>query len=373
MFNTIYELPSWFLYAAVGLIAVVAIGVVRLTGAASQTAVPQSMDLRLGQLKVLPRSIVAQAITIGPRTTLTVDSRDTFLAALARLSADHQRLIYLTELLSGFRKFGLHTFFFMDDKSIAPHMHAALRESGLMREAVIFQRALSLFGADYGVDFKRRYAMFAWSQEGTRIDDVTTMPASLNAFDEKLMALADDFGSQEVMSATLERVLEQDPGLSTLLNDKSADVTDDDRLRFLGWGLVAQLDMWVSADKIVAQLQELPVAYRHLAALWMFETEMLNGSVHQFFYNSTGGAAPEVVEALRSVGLPAHADAVQRGIDMFPKSYERETTARRAKHFDSGEWSEFDQALGDLTDQVDDGRIHEAMIELARRTEIMPK
>jgi hypothetical protein len=56
---------------------------------------------------------------------------------------------------------------------------------------------------------------------------------------------------------------------------------------------------------------------------------MLNGSVHQFFYNSAGRYAPEVVTAMRNIGLSTHADVVQRGIDIFRPPYSTDTAQRR--------------------------------------------
>jgi hypothetical protein len=47
---------------------------------------------------------------------------------------------------------------------------------------------------------------------------------------------------------------------------------------------------------------------RTYAMLWAFEAECSNGTLHQFFYNSTGDMAPEILQCLQGIGASrAHA------------------------------------------------------------------
>lgn len=120
-------------------------------------------------------------------------------------------------------------------------------------------------------------------------------------------------------------------------------------------------------------LRAWPRPYQVLCLLDQFNEEMLNGSVHQFFYNSTGALAPEVAVALREVGLPKHAAAVERGIAMFRPPYPRDTNRRRADYFIHDGTTAFDEALEALTGDVDDGAIPTAMLALAKREGILPR
>jgi hypothetical protein len=49
--------------------------------------------------------------------------------------------------------------------------------------------------------------------------------------------------------------------------------------------------------------------------IWELENEVNNGGFHQYFYNSSGALAPNVVSALKILGAEATADIAQRALN----------------------------------------------------------
>ncbi|MBV8837559.1 MAG: DUF4375 domain-containing protein [Alphaproteobacteria bacterium] len=81
----------------------------------------------------------------------------------------------------------------------------------------------------------------------------------------------------------------------------------------------------------------------------MFNMEFENGGVHQFFYNSTGDLAPEVLAAMVELGLEPQAEIFRRALAMLGEPYIRDNALRREQRF-KGKWSDWDKALSKLTD-----------------------
>jgi len=61
--------------------------------------------------------------------------------------------------------------------------------------------------------------------------------------------------------------------------------------------------------------EELLAAERVFLLIWELESEVNNGGFHQYFYNSSGALAPNIVDALKTIGAEATADIVQRAIN----------------------------------------------------------
>jgi hypothetical protein len=177
-------------------------------------------------------------------------------------------------------------------------------------------------------------------------------------------ALDKGFGSKPELRAAIDAYVTRTPSLTAWLADARGKVEDDARLGYLT-GQLASLDE--------DEMNRLPKAFKQIYVVDYFNAEMLNGSVHQFFFNSSGDYAPEVVSAFREIGLNKHADAVQRGIDMFKPPYPTDTEKRRALYFSGEEWGEWDDKLGELTGDVDDGEITPALVALAKRENILPR
>ncbi len=101
----------------------------------------------------------------------------------------------------------------------------------------------------------------------------------------------------------------------------------------------------------------------NLYLLDLFNGEMLNGGVHQFFANTSGDLAQEVVVALREANLPKHADAVQKGVEMFASPYPVDRQIRGRYFFVNGETTGVgQQARCAYRRKVDDGAIGAAML-----------
>jgi hypothetical protein len=49
--------------------------------------------------------------------------------------------------------------------------------------------------------------------------------------------------------------------------------------------------------------------------IWELESEVNNGGFHQYFYNSSGVLAPNVVSALKAMGAQATAEIAQRALN----------------------------------------------------------
>ena len=185
-------------------------------------------------------------------------------------------------------------------------------------------------------------------------------PALASALDSPAQQLG--IGEQAV-----EGVVGRSPALSAWTEAQRAAMPDSDRLDWLGGQLA--LD---GPEEMRRVIRIWPSPYQLLYLLDLVNGEVRNGGVSQFFFNDSGSLAPEVVAALREAGLPRHADAVQRGIDMFRAPYPNNTAQRRAQYFQHDGITPFDNGLDTLTGDVDDGAIGPAMIALAKRDGVMP-
>lgn len=211
----------------------------------------------------------------------------------------------------------------------ADNVLAALSEAGLTRQAEMFSKARERASTDPFGDFS------AWDSA---------------------------FGSRGDLQAAIDAYVTRTPVLMAWAGTARAGISDEDRLYWLTGRLYA----------LEERIDSLPKAMKQILVTHDFNAEMLNGGMHQFFSNPSGRHAPDVVTALADIGLPGHADAVQRGIDMFGKPYPVDTQERHRRHF-SKEWGEWDDLLSELTYDVDDGEITPALIALAKRENILPR
>jgi len=60
---------------------------------------------------------------------------------------------------------------------------------------------------------------------------------------------------------------------------------------------------------------QLATSERVFLLIWELESEVNNGGFHQYFYNSSGALAPNVVDALKTIGAEATADIAQRALN----------------------------------------------------------
>jgi uncharacterized protein DUF4375 len=283
---------------------------------------------------------------------LVVDGPEKFLARIAPLDEDARRLATLYVLWYGLGRDGLHTFFYVNRAAaIAPQIREVLKDAGLAREHELFTRAMALFGKDYPLDDEERKKFFGWSQPSTRIDAVTTMPAPLNAFDHKLMALSREFGMKAAFRDTITRWISGRPALWQGIEAQRSRLNESYRLAVLTHLLAVKTGgLWGPYPEVEKRLAPLSRQYRALAVMSEFNDEFRNGGVHQFFYNSSGVLAPDVYDAMIELDMTGQAAIFRRGLDMFGKSYIRDTMRRREVWFSHDDWNEWDKKLSALTD-----------------------
>ena len=94
--------------------------------------------------------------------------------------------------------------------------------------------------------------------------------------------------------------------------------------------------------------------------------------MHQFFYNASGDFALDLIATFRAVGLPRHAETLERSVALFAPSYPAENSVRRAQFF-SKTWSDWDEKLNAATDDIDDGAIRDKMLEIAKQGGVLPQ
>jgi hypothetical protein len=73
----------------------------------------------------------------------------------------------------------------------------------------------------------------------------------------------------------------------------------------------------------------LAAAERLLFVVIRLDAEISNGGFDQYFFNSTGGDAPDAADACRAVGLDRHAKLVERAIAAVPFAMSADTDERR--------------------------------------------
>ena len=85
--------------------------------------------------------------------------------------------------------------------------------------------------------------------------------------------------------------------------------------------------------------------------------EVNNGGFDQFFYNSSGEYAPEILEAYQKVGADKTADIINRGIKLFPtlpvpKNWELRQEILLEKESNSELWDELDTEFYKYEDNI---------------------
>lgn len=270
---------------------------------------------------------------------------------IAPLDGDARTLALLYALWYNLGGEGLHTYFYMETAATAPMMLDALQNAGLTREANIFSQAMAMFDKDYPLDLAQRSKLYGWSQPSTRIDAVTTMPAPLNAFDYAMFKLSDEFGRKPAFQKAIMGFVNGKPALWQSIEAQRVKLNEPDRLAALIdslWRSVGSLSR--PYPEVERRLSFRSKPQRALLVTSVFNDEFRDGGVHQFFYNSSGALAPDVYAAMLELGMTRQAEIFKRGLDMFGKTYLRDTEQRRAAFFNHKGWSDWDKALSALTD-----------------------
>jgi len=301
-------------------------------------------------------------VTFSEESMARIEAAPTELRVLAWLAFLADRP--LTDGSDGTNGDGLHKFFYLWDGQLAPQVADALRLAGFVGKAAIFAEAMAMFGTPYPTGRAARTPHFAWSEPRVRLSDTESIVPDLNAFDRRLMALGRRFGPMHALWPDIQTWALGRPALAPWLDAARAGVTEEERLRWL----LGQLTFRMAPHG--RGVLTAPRTYATLRASALFNAEMLNGSVEQFFSNSSGDIAPEVVDALRAIGLDRHADTVRGRMVLYPAPYPRDRAARaRAARARPG----LALALDNLTGDVDDGAIHPALLAYARRENVLPR
>ena len=186
---------------------------------------------------------------------------------------------------------GLLNFFVLPDGVFLDETLETLDSQGLHEHAGLFREGRALFGADYGTQ-QQRYDR--WSDGYGTIRDLG-LDAALQALSARYLKM------RTPLSLAAERITAT-PELTELYEPLQRDAPADKKLDYLIFRLQSCSPIVSIAPKnVIARLKTLPKAHARIVVVSVFEAEMLNGSVEQFFFNSSGILAPEVVEAFEDI------------------------------------------------------------------------
>ncbi len=254
---------------------------------------------------------------------------------------------------------GLLNFFVLLDGVFVDELLATLDAEGLTAHAALLLQGKALFGIDYGT-VKQRYDQ--WNKGEGEFDK--TIDGGLKDLSARFRQLP------RLLDEAVKRI-EASPELTAIYEPIRANMPEETRFNRMAGGIFACVDPYGDTDAVLSRLSGLPKPYAQIMVVKYFQDEMLNGSVHQAFFNSSGNLMPEVEAALTDWGLSKHAAAVHKGIAMFPTPYPRDLEKRR--NFMATKGEDFDNALYELTGPVDDGAMSDAMIRVAKENDILPK
>lgn len=101
------------------------------------------------------------------------------------------------------------------------------------------------------------------------------------------------------------------------------------------WSFVKPLwdniSIYDGRDKFLRLFSAAPTTAAHLFAGRWCQSEVRNGGLDQFFWNSTGVLAPKALSAHRAMELTNWADVPAQAMEFFGRPYPRDRTARQAK------------------------------------------
>jgi hypothetical protein len=171
------------------------------------------------QLRAYPLSEVIADFGRQYFITLSTQGRARYLAAIGRLDPPLRTLALLETLHQGMGRDGLRAFLFMAAGDVAPEMLMALREAGLERERQLLAVALALFGPSYPSDHRLREKLFGY-----------WYGPEPNAFDLRLMAIAEAFGDKTTLEARIESFVQRSPSLRQHIARHLATIHEETRL-----------------------------------------------------------------------------------------------------------------------------------------------
>lgn len=191
------------------------------------------------------------------------------------------------------------------------------------------------------------------------------------ALDKALRDQSDVFKkARPTLMEKAQQLLSDDASFQSYMDRREA-ATDDAKLNYMLWQLAACIPPPKGFDQTPDALAQVPQTVADFYLLHMLILEAMNGSFHQYIFNSTGALAPDMIDVLHRMDLPEHAQAAQTALKVFPAPYPRDTAQRR--QIMQTFLKRQDQALYDATWIVDDRAFFEAVQARAKREGYWPR
>ncbi len=113
--------------------------------------------------------------------------------------------------------------------------------------------------------------------------------------------------------------------------------------------------------------RNLPRRDRHVWDVSWFETEVMNGGIDQYLYNSAGDHAAECLEALEAIGAKRSFGLLKRICDLFPEGQASPNREDRQKQLRQlvGETGQID----DLIEGEIEYELYQLMLDYYRKTD----
>lgn len=232
--------------------------------------------------------------------------------ALARYEPELRGLLALTALLQGwYHHYApdelFHHVFSGGWGNVAPEMAEALAAAGATKQETALRAALTKFDEKLCRNAFRRQSLFGeyW--------------APPNALRQAMAELGEAFGTREELVRVVAEYTAASPALVAFCEAERAKLDEEERFGWLIETLIQRFD--IKGDDAPKRLAAIPDPYRALYLTAYAEFEIYNGGMHQYFTNSSGQFAPMAVAAFEAIGLPKSAEAIAKGVALFPAPF----------------------------------------------------
>jgi hypothetical protein len=153
-----------------------------------------------------------------------------------------------------------------------------------------------------------------------------------------------------ISSANNVPVIADNAGLRELLSSS----TDENDI------IIAINDYVINLLKRRGDIKKLTEQQKNFYLNQVFEMEMNNGGISQYFFNTSGQYAHQTVNSLKAVGAEKTADILQKAIDKFPKKTVPEDYNKRADILENLEdkndeiWDKFDDRFYEYAENLNE-------------------
>ncbi len=343
---------------------------------------------------------------------IMTDGREKYLASIDVLPAKVRRLRLLVELMlaTGYvydqEVASLRTFFSLPVATMAPQILTALKEAGLKQQGDAFDVAMALFGKGYPIDDTTRSGFFTQTDlkryvdefenamapfKNSPMDDAersrvialtvdrlatglhSNVPQPPTKIEIALEAMSSRFGTNRELKRAIEAYIVSDPELTAAVADMRAKLADADRMCYVALELAKVMyQSTEDAHTRHARLAQMPVPYQKLLVLQLFYGAVANGGLENFFESTSGAFAEEAAAASREVGALAAAEAVGRGIALYPKPYPV-TKTERERYVVTAKLAALLPARSQEEREAQVAVFHDATLKFARDNGLLPQ